>query len=67
MVRFGIFGAGMIAHKFCEAVHVVDGCCVTAIASRDLARAKNFADQWNIPQSFGSYEMLLKAETCDII
>ena len=67
MIRFGVFGAGMIAHKFCGAIQLVDGCCVTAIASRDLARAKDFADQWNIPQSFGSYEMLLKAGTCDII
>lgn len=33
--RFGILGAGGIAHKFCNAVGKVDDACVAAVASKD--------------------------------
>lgn len=33
--RFGILGAGGIAHKFCNAIGKVDDACVAAVASKD--------------------------------
>ena len=38
--RFAIMGAGNIAHQFCDAVTLVEDCEVSAIASKDLGRAK---------------------------
>ena len=62
--RFGIMGAGGIAHKFCDAARRV-GCEVAAVASKSLERAKEFAGEENIPAAFGSYEEMLKTTELD--
>lgn len=43
MFRFGVMGAGSIAGKFVDAVRRLPDCAVAAVASRDLARAADFA------------------------
>src|SRR5690625_1790190 len=40
---------------------------VTAIASRDAARARKVADDLDIPVSYGSYEELLQAPEVDAV
>jgi xylose dehydrogenase (NAD/NADP) len=40
---------------------------LTAVASRDLERAKVYADEWNIPRVFGSYEAMLADPDVDVI
>ncbi len=40
---------------------------LTAVASRDLERAKIYADERNIPRVFGSYEELLADPDVDVI
>ena len=46
--RFAIMGAGAIAVKFCEAVQLLDGCEVCAVASKSLERASAFAGKQQI-------------------
>ncbi len=67
MVRFGIIGAGEIAHKFAEAAGMVGGCELAAVAARDGERAEAFAGQWKIPHHFGSYRELLASGSCDVV
>ena len=67
MTRFGIIGAGEIAHKFADAAAMVEGCRVTAVAARDGERAEAFARRWNIPSHFGSYRELLESGQCDAV
>ncbi len=65
--RWGILGAGRIAEKFCTAMSVVDGSQVYAVASRDLVKAKEYAEKFNAAKSYDSYEDLVKDENIDIV
>lgn len=40
---------------------------LTAVASRDMARAQVYANEWNIPRVFGSYEAMLADPDVDVI
>lgn len=57
--HWGIMGAGNIASKFADAVRRLAGCEVIAVASRDGARAEEFAWQNGIPHACVGYETLL--------
>lgn len=65
--RFGILGAGGIAHKFCNAVGKIDGACVAAVASKDQKRAWHFAKRHKIEDFYDSYEQLLRRDDLDAI
>lgn len=65
--RWGILGAGRIAEKFCTAMSVVEGSQVYAVASRDLAKAKDYAEKFNAEKFYDSYEDLVKDDNVDII
>ena len=65
--RFGVMGAGSIAGKFVDAVRRVPGCEVTAIASRDAARASAFAQKHGIPSAYAGYETMLQEERLDAV
>jgi predicted dehydrogenase len=67
-IRFGVLGAAKIATvrvipgmKKCELAEVA------AIASRDIARAKEAAAQLGIAKAYGSYEELLADPEIDVI
>jgi predicted dehydrogenase len=59
MVKFGIIGAGKIAHQFTKALLGINE-YLYAVASRDLGRAMEFAQIYDIEKYYGSYEELLK-------
>lgn len=59
-VRWGILGTANIAlAKVIPAMQRSPLCEITAIASRDLPKAKQAAARLNIPNAYGSYEELL--------
>ncbi|MEO6589229.1 MAG: Gfo/Idh/MocA family oxidoreductase [Pyrinomonadaceae bacterium] len=59
-VRWGILGAAKIAvEKVIPSMQSGNYCEITAIASRDSAKAEKAANDLNIPKSYGSYEELL--------
>ncbi|MGN0315209.1 MAG: Gfo/Idh/MocA family protein [Fusicatenibacter sp.] len=63
--RFVILGAGNIAARFCDAVCHVKNCKVSAVASKSLERAKQFAQNNQIEHFYGSYEEMLDIEKPD--
>ena len=65
--RWGMLAPGKIAHKFASGLQYVPGAELYAIASRDEVKAKNFADQYHAPVSYGSYEALATDPLVDII
>ncbi len=67
MVRFGIIGAGNIAHSFADALRKVEGAALTAVASKDLERAKTWVRQEGLCTYYGSYEELLADENVDAV
>lgn len=67
-VRWGILGAANIAvKKVIPAMQKGEFCDVLAIASRDLAKAKEAADALNIPKTYGTYEELLNDSEIDAV
>jgi predicted dehydrogenase len=66
-MRLGILGTARIARSFCAGVAGSPHVRVAASASRDHARAAEFAHQMQIPQHYGSYEALLAAPDIDAI
>lgn len=66
-IRWGIVGPGHIAHSFARDLQLVEGGRLTAVASRDLGRAKDFAGQYGAEFSYGSYREIFEADTADVL
>ncbi|MHC5173260.1 MAG: Gfo/Idh/MocA family protein [Planctomycetota bacterium] len=67
MYRWGIVGAGGIAQKFADALNHVENAKLQAIASTNAHRAKDFAQQFSIPDYYDSYEQLFSSDTVDVV
>lgn len=67
MTRWGILGAGNIAHKFAQDLLTLPDAQLYAVASSDQQRADEFAKPYNIPHAFGSYEDLLTLPDLDVV
>lgn len=67
MFKVGIIGAGWIADKMAEALSPLKDYCVYAIGSRSLAKAREFADRWNLQKAYGSYEEVVADSDVDLI
>src|ERR1035438_6584158 len=67
-VRWGILGAAGIAlRRVVPGMQQCELAEVTAIASRDLARAQEAAEKLKIHRAYGSYEELLRDPEIDVI
>ena len=67
-VHWGVIGTAKIAtQKVIPALQTGKHCCVTAIASRDLEKARMAAKQLQIPKAYGSYEELLSDAEIDAV
>jgi predicted dehydrogenase len=66
-VKWGIIGTGQIASKFAKALNSLDHTELTAIASRDQVKAKEFANRFHIKKAYGSYEELTLDPEIDVI
>ena len=69
MIEFkvGIIGAGHIAGIVADTLNKLDAFCPYAIASRDINRANEFGDRYNIEKRYGSYEELANDEEIELI
>ncbi len=67
MLKFGIIGAGVIAHKFAEDINKVAGAKLVAIASRDIKRAVAFKEHYTLDYAFGNYEEMARSNKIDAV
>ena len=58
-VKWGIISTADINRKVIPGAHASDKVELVAVASRDQARADEYARQWEIPRAFGAYDDLL--------
>lgn len=56
--RWGILAPGKMSAKFTKGLQLLENVELYAVGSRDLARAKHFAEQFGFSEYFGSYEEL---------
>lgn len=67
-MKVGIIGAGWIAEKMAISLHSKKNDCECyAIASRDIEKAKAFAQKWDIEKAYGSYEELVQDPNVDLV
>ena len=68
MVKWGIIATGTIANNFAKTVNQMgEEAKVIACASRNVKRAKEFAEQYGIEKYYGSYEELVQDEEVDAV
>jgi xylose dehydrogenase (NAD/NADP) len=66
-VRWGVLSTAGIGRLVIEAARAADHAELVAVASRDGARARAFANELGLEASFGSYEELLASEAVDAV
>ena len=67
LIRWGIIGPGRIAHKFAQDLQQVAGAKLMAVASRNATRAGEFAQQYDAPYVYGSYEEIVTCPELDVV
>lgn len=68
MFRWGVLSTAKIGRELVvPAILESTGNVVTAIASRDMSKARALADNFGVPHAFGSYEELLASEEVDAV
>ncbi|NLE14935.1 MAG: Gfo/Idh/MocA family oxidoreductase [Spirochaetales bacterium] len=66
-MKLGILGAGNIARKMAATVNEMEHVEAHAVASRDLQKARDFAQKWNVRKAYGSYEEMLGDPEIDLV
>ena len=66
-VRWGVAGPGAIATSFAQGMTMVDGGAITAVASRSIERADDYADRFGIAARYGAYEALAEDPDVDAV
>lgn len=66
-LRWGVLGPGWIAERFVESLQAHTRQQVTAVGSRALTRAQEFATQYEVDSAVGSYEELAHSDDVDIV
>jgi xylose dehydrogenase (NAD/NADP) len=66
-MRLGIVSTADINRKVIPGAHASDKIDLVAVASRDQARAEEYAAKWKIPRAYGSYEAMLEDPELDAV
>jgi xylose dehydrogenase (NAD/NADP) len=66
-VKWGIISTADINRKVIPGAHASPKVDLVAVASRDEARAAEYATQWEIPRAYGSYEALLADDEIEAV
>jgi len=68
MLRFGILSTAKIARDaVMPAIQDAENAVITAVASRDVTKARALADRFGVPHAFGSYEEMLASDVIDAV
>ncbi len=66
-IKWGIIGCGNIANKFASDLALINDAELTAVASRSMDRATEFAKQHNSEKAYDSYDALFLDADVDIV
>ena len=67
VTRFGVIGAGAIAHIACRELARVPEAEIVAVADPHPGRARDFADQFRVERTFGDAAALLALDEVDAV
>ena len=66
-VRWGLVSTANINRRVIPAIRESQRSELIAVASRDLQQARSYAQKWEIPQAFGSYQAMLNSDQVDAV
>ena len=66
-IRWGVLGAGWIAHRMAEALAVLPDAELIAIGSRSRERAELFGAEYDVALRFNQYEDVLACPEVDVV
>ena len=66
-VRWGLLSTANINRRLIPAIRASTRGELVAVASRTQERADAYAQEWQIPQAFGSYEAMLDSDAIDAV
>ncbi len=66
-VNWGIIGTGNIAHQFAKGLQHANGAVLLGVGSRSQQSADGFANEYDIPRSYSTYQQLIDDPEIDII
>lgn len=66
-MKLGILGAGGIASTMAKTVAGMEDVEVYAVAARDLERAREFAQKYEVKKAYGSYEEMLADDEVELV
>ncbi|NOW07725.1 Gfo/Idh/MocA family protein [Clostridium beijerinckii] len=65
-INWAILGPGTIAADFAKAINEVNG-TIYAVGSRNIEKARDFANKYNIEKFYGDYDEMLKDDNIDVV
>ena len=65
--KWGILAPGKMSAKFTRGLKLLDNAELYAVGSRDINRARQFAEEFGFKKAYGSYEELAADNEVDII
>jgi len=66
-LRWGILGAGRISAQWVMCLQACTGATVTAVAAREIDRAREFATRFGITSAYGNYTEMVATDDVDIV
>lgn len=66
-VRWGIVGAGRIAHSFAQDIQYAANAELAGVAARSGDNAQAFASEYGIPNAFEGYKALFESDAVDAV
>ena len=66
-IKWGIIGLGNIAHQFAKDLMLVDEAELVAVASRNLDKAQEFAQNYDCKKAYDSYDSIINDAEVDIL
>ena len=67
MMRFGIMGAGSIAHAMLSTLSHMKEAQAYGVASRSLEKAEEYRKQYQLEKAYGSYEEMVEDDAIDVV
>jgi predicted dehydrogenase len=66
-IRWGLLSTANINRRLIPAIRASERGELTAVASRSMENARAYAQQWEIPLAFGSYQEMLASDQVDAV
>ena len=66
-LRWGIVGTGYIAGLMAPRIHEAEGAELAAVSSRKMETAKEFATEYNVPDTFDSWQEMIASDKVDAV